>query len=83
MFISESLTSTSKIEIHQPVQADRPAQQPIQTQQPAQKPSQTYKSNEDELDAAMEAIGSKPSGYADNDPEGPVVVTNTELILPD
>lgn len=92
-YISSSLLSDYKIEIQQPVQTQKPAQQPetvlpkdtTPTQQPVQqKPSGLQDVPQEILDA-LEASGSKPSQISSEDPnpQGPVVVTNTELILPD
>ena len=83
VYVSSSLLSDFKIEIQQPVQTQKP-QQPSKPQQPqVQQPSQIPQSSEDEFAAARAAAGFVPSKGGTTTPQGPVVVTNTELILPD
>lgn len=89
VYVSSSLLSDFKIEIQQPVQTQKPQTALTKEDTPVQQPTQQKPSSSQgvpqEILDALEASGSKPSaeGGFDRLPQGPVVVQNTELILPD
>lgn len=88
VYVSSSLLSDFKIEIQQPVQTQKPQTALPKEDTPVQKPTQQPTGSQDipqEILDALAASGSTPSaeGGFDRLPQGPVVVQNTELILPD
>lgn len=82
-YISSSLLSDFKIEIQQQSQMQKPQEPKAQEQQPIQQQPTGSQDIPQEIWDALEAMGSKPSVGHSESPRGPVVVTNTELILPD